>query len=43
MSTLKAVEYGAVDIIAKPKLGTRQFPEDSRVLLCESVKAAADS
>ena len=41
LSTLKALEYGAVDIITKPKLGTRQFLEDSRTLLCESVKAAA--
>src|ERR1700758_1867423 len=29
-STLKALEYGAVDIIAKPRLGARQFFEDSR-------------
>jgi two-component system chemotaxis response regulator CheB len=41
LSTLKALEYGAVDIITKPKLGTRQFLEESRVVLCESVKAAA--
>jgi two-component system, chemotaxis family, protein-glutamate methylesterase/glutaminase len=41
MSTLKALEYGAVDIITKPKLGARQFLEDSRVVLCEAVKAAA--
>jgi two-component system, chemotaxis family, protein-glutamate methylesterase/glutaminase len=43
LSTLKALEYGAVDIITKPKLGTRQFLEDSRTLLCESVKAAASA
>ncbi len=42
-STLKAMEYGAVDIITKPKLGTKQFLEDSRVVLCESVKAAAQA
>ncbi len=41
LSTLKALEYGAVEIIAKPRLGTRQFLEDSRVTLCEAVKAAA--
>jgi two-component system chemotaxis response regulator CheB len=41
LSTLKALEYGAVDIITKPKLGTRQFLEESRVVLCQSVKAAA--
>jgi two-component system chemotaxis response regulator CheB len=41
LSTLKALEYGAVEIIAKPRLGTRQYLEDSRVTLCEAVKAAA--
>src|SRR5579862_6930533 len=40
-STLQALEYGAVDIITKPRLGTRQFLEDSRTLICEVVKAAA--
>jgi two-component system, chemotaxis family, protein-glutamate methylesterase/glutaminase len=40
-STLKALEYGAVDIIAKPRMGSKQFLEDSRVTLCEGVKAAA--
>src|SRR5580692_11671236 len=40
-STLKALEYGAVDIIAKPRLGTKKFLEESRVILCQAVKAAA--
>ena len=40
-STFKALEYGAVEIVAKPRLGTKQFLEDSRTLLCEAVKAAA--
>jgi two-component system chemotaxis response regulator CheB len=40
-STLKALEYGAVDIITKPRLGSKQFLEDSRVALCQTVKAAA--
>jgi two-component system, chemotaxis family, protein-glutamate methylesterase/glutaminase len=40
-SALKALEYGAVEIIAKPRLGSKQFLEDSRVLLCQAVKAAA--
>ena len=35
----KALEYGAVDIIAKPRLGTKQFLEESRVILCQAVKA----
>ena len=40
-STLRALEYGAVDIITKPRLGTKQFLEESRITLCEAVKAAA--
>jgi two-component system chemotaxis response regulator CheB len=40
-STLRALEYGAVDIITKPKLGSKQFLEDSRIALCQAVKAAA--
>jgi len=42
-STFKALEYGAVDIVAKPQFGTRQFLEDSRTRLCEAVKAAASA
>jgi two-component system, chemotaxis family, protein-glutamate methylesterase/glutaminase len=40
-STLRALEYGAVDIITKPRLGSQRFLEESSVLLCEAVKAAA--
>ena len=40
-STLKALEYGAVDIITKPRMGTKQFLEESSLMLCETVKAAA--
>jgi two-component system, chemotaxis family, protein-glutamate methylesterase/glutaminase len=40
-STLRALEYGAVEIIAKPRLGSKQFLEDSRITLCLAVKAAA--
>jgi two-component system, chemotaxis family, protein-glutamate methylesterase/glutaminase len=40
-SALKALEYGAVDIIAKPRLGSKQFLEESRLLLCQAVRAAA--
>jgi len=42
-STLKALEYGAVDIITKPRLGSRQFLEESRVTLCQAVRAAAEA
>ena len=40
-TTLKALEYGAVDIITKPKMGTKQFIEESKIRICDSVKAAA--
>ncbi|MGV1099547.1 protein-glutamate methylesterase/protein-glutamine glutaminase [Thiovibrio sp. JS02] len=40
-TTLKALEYGAVDIIQKPKLGTKQFLEESKIRICDAVKAAA--
>jgi two-component system, chemotaxis family, protein-glutamate methylesterase/glutaminase len=40
-STLRALEYGAIDIITKPRLGSKQFLEDSRITLCQAVKAAA--
>lgn len=40
-TALKALEYGAVDIIQKPKMGTKQFLEESRVQICDAIKAAA--
>lgn len=40
-SALRALELGAVDIIAKPRFGARQFLDDSRLVLCEAVRAAA--
>jgi two-component system chemotaxis response regulator CheB len=40
-TTLKALEYGAVEIVAKPRFGTKRFLEESRVILCQAVKAAA--
>ena len=38
---MKALEYGAVDIITKPKLGTKQFLEESKINICDTVKAAS--
>lgn len=38
--TLKAMEYGAVDVITKPRVGTKQFLEESRIRICDAVKAA---
>jgi len=40
-TTLKALQYGAVEVITKPRLGTRQFLQESQVLVCDAVKAAA--
>ena len=40
-TTLKALEYGAVDIIQKPTIGTKKFLEEATVMLTDSVKAAA--
>ena len=42
-TALKALEYGAVEIIQKPKLGVKQFLEESRVIICDTVKAAAQA
>lgn len=38
---LKALEYGAVEIITKPQMNTKQFIEESRIKICDAVKAAA--
>ena len=40
-TTLKALEYGAVDIITKPRIGVKKFLEESRIRICDAVKAAA--
>ena len=40
-TALKALEYGAVEIITKPKIGTKQFLEESRIHICDAVKAAS--
>lgn len=40
-TALKALEYGAVEIIQKPRLGTKQFLEESKIRICDAVRAAA--
>lgn len=40
-TALKALEYGAVDIITKPRMGTKVFLEESCIRICDAVKAAA--
>ncbi len=42
-TTFRAMEYGAVEIITKPKVGTKQFLEESRIRIIDAVKAAAQS
>lgn len=42
-TALKALEYGAVEIIQKPHLGTKQFLEESRIMLTDAIKAAASA
>ena len=41
-TTLKALEYGAVDIIQKPTLGTKKFLQEAQIQLTDAVKAAAN-
>ncbi len=38
---LKALEFGAIDVLTKPKLITKEFFEESRILICDSIKAAS--
>ncbi|MBK8478373.1 MAG: chemotaxis response regulator protein-glutamate methylesterase [Opitutaceae bacterium] len=39
--TARVFEYGAVDIITKPRLGTETFLAESQIMICDAVKAAA--
>jgi two-component system chemotaxis response regulator CheB len=40
-AALRTIDEGAVEVIAKPKLGVRGFLEDSAVLLVDAVRGAA--
>jgi len=40
-TAMRALELGAVEIITKPQLGTRQFLEESGIRLIDAVKSAA--
>ena len=42
-SALLALEYGAVEVIAKPKVNTKTLLEQSTIELCGKVKAAAQA
>jgi len=40
---MKALEYGALEIITKPQMNTKQFIEESKIRIIDAVKAAAMS
>lgn len=40
-SALRALECGAVSLITKPKVGVKAFLEESRIMICDAVKAAS--
>jgi two-component system chemotaxis response regulator CheB len=40
-TALRALEYGATDILLKPRLGAKQFLEEARIRICDAVRAAA--
>ena len=42
-NALTALEYGAVEIVEKPKVGTKQFLEESRVRVYDAVRAAYEA
>lgn len=39
----QAMAAGAVDVICKPQVGVRDFLEESRTILCDAIKAAAQA
>src|ERR1700734_1053333 len=43
VTAMRAMECGAIAIIAKPKMGVKAFLEDSRITICDVVKAAASA
>ena len=42
-TALKALEYGAVEIITKPKMDAKEFFEESKIRICDAIFAAAHS
>ncbi len=40
-TAMKALEYGAVDVIHKPALGTKQMLRESQTIICDAVVAAS--
>jgi two-component system chemotaxis response regulator CheB len=42
-TAIKALEYGAVEIITKPRLDSKKFIQESKIRICDAIKAAAVS
>ncbi len=42
-TAIKAMEYGAVDIITKPRMDSQKFIHESSIRICDAIKAAAVS
>jgi two-component system, chemotaxis family, protein-glutamate methylesterase/glutaminase len=42
-TALAALQRGALEIITKPKLGTREFLQESSIRICDAVKSAAQA
>ncbi|MBN1962417.1 MAG: chemotaxis response regulator protein-glutamate methylesterase [Deltaproteobacteria bacterium] len=42
-TAMRALEIGAVEVVAKPKIGVREFLTDSAVMLMDSLAAAAQA
>ena len=40
-TAIKALEFGAVEIITKPRLDTKAFIQESKIRICDTIKAAA--
>lgn len=40
---MRALEYGAVELITKPQVNTKAFLEESKIIICDAIKAAARS
>jgi two-component system chemotaxis response regulator CheB len=40
-TALKALSLGAVEMILKPRIGTKQFLEEAKIRICDAIKAAA--
>lgn len=39
-NALRAMEYGAAELILKPKMGTKVFLQESQIRICDAVKSA---